>query len=230
MQADLFTKLFTNSSSFAHVLNIISIITQDTVPVSSNRTRLRTKTPVALPRIPVLMSKPPGYGNDAGSAATASGHSGNAGDVAERFPKYKQPQPPVLSLSGPRSNSRVRFDAFSLKSPPAEPTSTSSSPAPPGRTLRTQPVLVSELSDPWVAGAKAIMQESRPIPPRHLSDPWDARPLAVRQQAVDTANRSHTTSVVRGASISSAPQVAVPKEPPMTTVSPSHHYIYTMNA
>lgn len=113
MKADILTKLFTISSSVAHDLNNISIIKQDIVLVTSKCTRLNTKTSVALPCIPVLMPKPPGDGDHIGNEATASGHAGNTGYVAERLPTYKPPPPPVLPTSRPRSNSRVICDACS---------------------------------------------------------------------------------------------------------------------
>lgn len=209
MNADIFTHVFTKSSNVAHALNTISIIKQETVSDKPNRSRLTTKTPVALPCIPVLMPKPPGHGADAGHAAK---HAGNAGDVAERFPQQQPPPPPVLSLSRPRTNSRVRLDAFFITSPPVGPRHTSIPPAPPGRTQRTQPVLASELYDPWVAGPNPMMQESRPILPQHVPDPWAVRPLAVPPNTVDRAELSHTASAVRRESMISVPTMAVPKD------------------
>lgn len=70
------------------------------------------------------------------------------------------------------------------------------------------------------------MQAPRTTPPQNLLDLWDTRPLAVPPTAVEI---SHTTSVVRGEPISSVPNMAVPKDHQMTTVSPSHPYNYTMH-
>lgn len=128
---------FTNSSKFAHVLNTMSIIKQDTVLAKFNRTRLKTKTSVALPCIPVLMPQLPGSGRNASGnaqspgyavhavvvdAATPPAYAGNHAKVnGGNFATVKPPPPVVQAMTHPPSITRVRFGTFFIKPPPTEP-------------------------------------------------------------------------------------------------------------
>ena len=116
---------------------------------------------------------------------------------------------------------------FILNLPLVEPKRVAVSSTP---TLRPQPLLASELGDPWFSGPKAVMQVQRPIASQLQPDPWTSRPQPVPGRARGQPKGIVIVPVVRGQSIIPVPRMAVPKSTPSSSRDCSMSELRTFSA